>query len=77
MVSSFNEAVCLRTAAALGISEHIVSRALNHTTGAKASITSKRYIMHLYESERAAAFTAWAAHVEGLVAAPGVVSLRG
>lgn len=68
---------CATGMAALKIDDRIISRALNHTTGAKATITSKRYIKHLYEAERAEAFATWAAHIERLVVPQGVQSLRG
>ena len=62
---------CATGMAALKIDERLISRALNHMTGAKSSITSQRYIKHQYEAERADAFARWAAHVCGLVSTPG------
>jgi integrase len=53
--------------AELGIQPHIVEAALNHISGAKASVAGT-YNRAVYTAEKKAALERWAAHIEGLVA---------
>ncbi len=64
--------------ASIGIAPHIVEAALNHVSGAKASVAGI-YNRHQYEPEKQAALERWANHVERLVTGKtaDVVTLRG
>jgi hypothetical protein len=57
---------CRRGIAELGIPPHIVEAALNHVSGAKASVAGT-YNRAAYAEEKKAALERWSAHIEGLV----------
>jgi len=63
--------------AEIGILPHIIEAALNHISGAKASVAGV-YNRAAYAPEKKAALERWAAHIEGIVSGrPGtVVPLR-
>ena len=64
--------------AELGIAPHIVEAALNHISGAKASVAGT-YNRAAYAPEKKIALERWAAHVHGLVSGKpaNIVSLPG
>ena len=53
--------------AGIGVLPHVVEAALNHVSGAKAGVAGT-YNVEMYEEEKRAALSRWAAHIEGLVA---------
>jgi integrase len=53
----------------LGIAPHVIEAALNHVSGAKASVAGT-YNRAAYEPEKRVALERWAAHVEALVKRP-------
>jgi integrase len=57
---------CATGMAGLGILPHIVEAALNHVSGAKASVAGT-YNRAAYAEEKKAALERWSAHIEGLV----------
>ena len=52
--------------ASIGIQPHIVEAVLNHISGAKSGVAGI-YNQYAYETEKKAALTRWAAHVEAIV----------
>ena len=69
---------CATGMAGIGIAPHVVEAALNHVSGAKASVAGT-YNRAAYEPEKRAALERWANYVAGIIAgrAAKVVPLRG
>lgn len=60
----------------LGQSPFVVGHVLNHLGTTKASITSSVYARYDYSREKAEALSAWAAHLDAIIANKGAKILR-